>query len=186
MSTTGTFSQRVNYAISRLRVGKTDSRGFDNCFEMYDGVCVVTKIVRRAREDAKLADAVINLFIERTSLEDTPWGKTAAKYEHLNDRRLSELSKILQKEGQFETYEVMLPGLHRNPDADFWKAVRLGGDDQMAVSSFRATSFEDACSFVNSWAHLRTVNGLPYLDQPIQIESPCGETRLFSESKIAA
>ena len=39
---------RVRKAANLLKAGKTDSREFDNCFEMHDGDLVVTALVRQS------------------------------------------------------------------------------------------------------------------------------------------
>lgn len=53
------FVGRVNFAAFVITQGRRTSRGFDNCFENYDGDAVAAALVRRARKNERLA---ANLF----------------------------------------------------------------------------------------------------------------------------
>lgn len=49
------FAGRVNYAAAVISTGRPTSRGFDNCFENYDGDEVCAALIRRAEKNPRLA-----------------------------------------------------------------------------------------------------------------------------------
>ena len=55
------FSGRVNLAALYISQGSRSSRGFDNCFENYDGDAVATALYRRAQK-APDGDLARNLW----------------------------------------------------------------------------------------------------------------------------
>ena len=63
------FAGRVNFAAFIITQGKPTSRGFDNCFENYDGDAVAAALVRRARKNERLA-ANLWRYICRQSAEE--------------------------------------------------------------------------------------------------------------------
>ena len=55
------FNQRVDYAERGMQIAE-DSRTFDACFEVYDGVFVVTALMRRAKHNPQLDHMIRNKF----------------------------------------------------------------------------------------------------------------------------
>ena len=49
---------RINFACRVMLAGRTQTRAFDNCFEMWDGHEVAAKIYRRALKNPKLMAAM--------------------------------------------------------------------------------------------------------------------------------
>ncbi|SMH26283.1 hypothetical protein SAMN02982922_0124 [Mesorhizobium australicum] len=62
------FRGRVNYAAQVIAYGRRPTRGFDNCFENYDGDEVATVILRRSKKNARLA-ANLHCYLNMASLE---------------------------------------------------------------------------------------------------------------------
>jgi len=54
----GNRKARVDYAVRCIVCGRTRSRRFDTCFEMYDGAEVVHGILLRARKNSRLLKAL--------------------------------------------------------------------------------------------------------------------------------
>lgn len=84
------FHGRVNYAIACFRRGRqaTRNRGFDDCFEMYDGDLVVTAIVRRAQADAELYEAIGRAWVgydDEDPKFPKDWLATAEKYSNVTN-----------------------------------------------------------------------------------------------------
>lgn len=52
------FNGRVNYAVKCFLRGTRSSRSMDACFEMFDGDAVVVALVRRARKNPRLHQAI--------------------------------------------------------------------------------------------------------------------------------
>lgn len=63
------FRGRVNYAAQVIAYGRRPTRGFDNCFENYDGDEVATVILRRSKKNARLA-ANLHCYLNMASIED--------------------------------------------------------------------------------------------------------------------
>jgi hypothetical protein len=75
------YRARVRRAAGLLKAGKTDTRQFDNCFEMHDGDLVVTALVRQAQADPELAAALYPRFAY--------WQTTAQEYALLPNSELA-------------------------------------------------------------------------------------------------
>ena len=50
------FYERVNYAIRCILMGRTGTRGYDTCFEMYDGELVAVAVYRHAQANPALLE----------------------------------------------------------------------------------------------------------------------------------
>jgi hypothetical protein len=84
------FHGRVNYAIRCFFRGRsaTQTRSFDDCFEMHDGDLVVTAIVRRARRDSDLYQAIGRAWVSYDDEDPqfpADWLTTAAKFSHVRN-----------------------------------------------------------------------------------------------------
>ena len=55
---TGTTQDRINFAVSYIVQGRNTSRTFDTCFEMGDGDAVFAGVMRRAKNNQRLAENV--------------------------------------------------------------------------------------------------------------------------------
>lgn len=67
------FKGRVNYAAQVIARGGTQTRHFDTCFEMYDGVTVANAVYRRSFTNQRLATNLpryLNMEILRDEHED--------------------------------------------------------------------------------------------------------------------
>ena len=51
--------QRANIAAAKIRTGHTDSRTFDDCFEMGDGDIVVAYLMEKAKYDDRIFNMVV-------------------------------------------------------------------------------------------------------------------------------
>lgn len=87
------FPARVNYAAQCLMRG-TRSRRFDTCFEMFDGSAVVTALVRRARNNPRLAAAMAEGWSDLRDGLPAQWVETAERYADRSD--LSALASELR------------------------------------------------------------------------------------------
>lgn len=54
---------RATIAIALIKAGRTDSRGFSDCFKMRDGDDVIREIVRRAVDDPKIREWIFEWTI---------------------------------------------------------------------------------------------------------------------------
>lgn len=87
------FTYRVDYAARCILRGRVHTRGFDDCFEMYDGDAVVAALAHRMRNHPDLDRAVRRY-----------WPASAvAEWHHLADRYagqpLSEVARQLHQAG---------------------------------------------------------------------------------------
>lgn len=77
------FSGRVNYAARVIASGKEPHRGFDDCFEMYDGAEVAVAVYRRSMNNPAIA-ANIWRYLGREKVVEN-----ACRLAHLSARGLS-------------------------------------------------------------------------------------------------
>jgi hypothetical protein len=89
-----TFQSRVNMAANYISQGRTATRSFDNCFEMWDGDAVAVALYRRSRKNPKLR---VNLwrYISRATTVSA-----AFKYRRIPTRGLRDLSAKLIAEAK--------------------------------------------------------------------------------------
>lgn len=85
----GGFKKRIAHAAGCIMTRDTDSRSFDDNFEMHDGALVVTALMRMARNSDELKWGIMHLYRDRDSWDDVPWHKTAAQYAHIADAGLA-------------------------------------------------------------------------------------------------
>lgn len=79
------FKYRVNYA-AQCFLKDIKSRGFDNCFEMFDGDAVVVALIRRALKNDKLKQAISKNWRELGPLGfPVDWEKLYVKYTNVKD-----------------------------------------------------------------------------------------------------
>jgi hypothetical protein len=88
------FTARVNYAAQCIVRRQTNGRGFDNCFEMWDGDAVVAALVRRARKNPKLYQAIAASF---SGTFPASWEDKARRYDHLSRAELTQAARRLQE-----------------------------------------------------------------------------------------
>lgn len=109
------FKARVAYAAQSLdRFGRwnenPNSRSFDNCFEMYDGLAVVAALVQMAED---LGGEHIRRGIEKCG--STVWAewkqKAVSVQSALNGRPLEKYALQLRKDGALRAAGVVLPDL---------------------------------------------------------------------------
>jgi hypothetical protein len=81
------FRGRVNYAAQVISYGRRPTRAFDNCFENYDGDEVATVILRRAKNNARLA-ANLHRYLSLASIE-----AAAERLADVSIRRLLEVAR---------------------------------------------------------------------------------------------
>lgn len=79
-SSYGPFLKRVAVATRLLRMGATDCRAFDNCFEMGDGESVALSLALESRWDVELRERIRYTF--RNYPFDS-WLNLPAKYPHI-------------------------------------------------------------------------------------------------------
>lgn len=84
------FYERVNYAIRCIQIGRTGTRGYDTCFEMYDGELVAVAIYRRAQADPALA---VRLW---TGIGRDVTLAAVARYADVPDRQLAQMARELR------------------------------------------------------------------------------------------
>ena len=93
------FRERVSYAATCFLRG-THSRARDTCFEMYDGDAVVTALVRRARNNDSLRNAIAKGWGDLKEGLPVSWVTTAEKYAAIPDRELDILAARLREESK--------------------------------------------------------------------------------------
>jgi len=92
------FAERVNFAANYIRRGCNTTRRFDTCFEMYDGDCVATALVRRAQADpaGKLAANLFRYISKDRALE------SARKLAHVSTRDLKHEAAEMRRKDREE------------------------------------------------------------------------------------
>ena len=103
------YQARVNYAVQCIMRG-IQSRRFDTCFEMSDGDAVVTAIVRRARKNPKLREALARQWQPRYIGEEglpVSWVETAEKYADVSTRDLPTLARTHRERASAEFDKMM-------------------------------------------------------------------------------
>lgn len=81
------FRGHVNYAAKVIAYGRSPTPAFDNCFENYDGDEVATVILRRSRNNARLA-ANLQRFLSLPSIE-----AAAERLANVPTRKLPEVAQ---------------------------------------------------------------------------------------------
>ena len=91
------FAERVNYAARCLRVGgdRVHSRAFDTCFESNDGALVITALMRRAKKNSELAQA-IKRALGREGFAQ--WRQKATEWDYVPTRRLANTARAMREQ----------------------------------------------------------------------------------------
>ncbi|MGE0232440.1 MAG: hypothetical protein AB7O39_17225 [Flavobacteriaceae bacterium] len=118
------FRGRVNYAAKVIAYGRSPTRAFDNCFENYDGDEVATVILRRSRNNARLA-ANLQRYLSLSSIE-----AAAERLADIPTRKLPEVARQTRARRQAE-FDVWFEQ-QRKADA--------GTDPDTAIASEGSTS----------------------------------------------
>lgn len=78
------FYDRVNYAIQCIERGTTGGRKFQEVFEKYDEIYVITAIVRKAVIDGEFYNKLVKFTGERFSI----WLQVASEFYNLSRQQL--------------------------------------------------------------------------------------------------
>ena len=84
------FYERVNYAIRCILMGRTGTRGYDTCFEMYDGELVAVGVYRRVQANPALAQRLWAGLGRDVTLA------AVARYADVPDRELAQIARQLR------------------------------------------------------------------------------------------
>ena len=117
------FRGRVNYAAHVIAYGRRPTRAFDNCFENYDGDEVATVILRRAKNNARLA-ANLHRYLSLASIEaaaerlaDVPTRRLPEVARQTRARRTAEFDAWIEQQRTTDAVEVretIADRVHRN------------------------------------------------------------------------
>ena len=117
------FRGRVNYAAHVIAYGRRPTRAFDNCFENYDGDEVATVILRRAKNNARLA-ANLHRYLSLASIEaaaerlaDVPTRRLPEVARQTRARRTAEFDAWIEQQRTTDAVEVretIADGVYRN------------------------------------------------------------------------
>jgi hypothetical protein len=104
------FPERVRRAARRLsgrhRGAEPFDRKFDNCFEMFDGACVVVMLMRQAETDTALRLGI------RLRMDEAHWKTVADEHAHLDDAAIARKAARLRAEGRAETRAMLSSTFH--------------------------------------------------------------------------
>lgn len=99
------FPARVRRAARRLagrhRGPDAFDRKFDDCFEMFDGACVVVMLMRLATTDTALRLGI------RLHVDEARWKDVAAEHAGLDDGAITRKAAGLRAEGRAETARMI-------------------------------------------------------------------------------
>lgn len=125
MSLFDDFKRRVAFVAAEMKRagGCPDSRAFDDCFEMYDSAMLTAAILRLAREDRGLREAM-ERDEARTPGVFESWRASEAAHSHLSDEALEAAALEARTAGRAETTAWIEAGC---PEWSGWIAARGAG-----------------------------------------------------------
>ena len=125
------FFARVTYAAQCFIRNTHETLHFDTCFGMFDGDAVVTALVRHARTNPTLYEAIAKQWREGFPKS---WIETEARYASWTTKRLSILARELRTTGQ-RASQQFLEQLQMAQSTDTTPAIVVSPDATIATPS---------------------------------------------------
>lgn len=94
------LNARINYAIGCLLDGTANNRAFEACFEMYDGMYIAIILTRRAEQNPKLKDAIMQWWSRTNPRMPEPWIVAANHNIRLSDDEIKTAALAVQTANQ--------------------------------------------------------------------------------------